>query len=382
MESLPLPLSTAPRRIARRVIGVAAAWSTLVVLFALQDFFSARSRGRYPTTGPFLLRHALGWAAWALLTPAIVMLARRFPVRGPNAIRNVVAHLGLGISASAIQSFMLAAVFPLFYYYPSLAALRDVFWDRIYSALTLGLLVYASIVAATHAVDHSREVRRREIDRAQVETRAVRAELGMLHLQLQPHFLFNTLNSLVELVDADPRRATQMIRDLSELLRQSLASVGSPRSTLRAELALVERYVAIQRIRFQQLQVGVDVDDDALDASVPSFVLQPLVENAIRYSVGVRGHGNIAVRAQRDGGRLRLTVTDDGVGLDGGAAHAGIGTGLANVRARLRHLYGDDFALDLRDCETGGVEATIVLPATDSSPPQLSSRRREGPAGT
>jgi LytS/YehU family sensor histidine kinase len=198
----------------------------------------------------------------------------------------------------------------------------------------------------------------------------------MLHLQLQPHFLFNTLNSLVELVDADPPRATQMIRDLSELLRQSLANVGSPRSTLRAELALVERYVAIQRIRFQQLHVELDVDPSALDVSVAGFVLQPLVENAIRYTVGVRGHGHVAVRVQLLGGQLRLTVTDDGVGLDGGAAHAGTGTGLANVRARLRHLYGDDFSLSLRDRETDGVEATVVIPQECSAPMSGSTARR------
>src|SRR5919108_4161953 len=165
MESLPLPLPTPPDRLARRIIGALAAWATLIVLFSLQDFFSSRWRGHNLTWGPFLLRHAIGWAVWALLTPGIVMLARRFPVRGPSAPRHLVAHLGFGITASAAQSFLLASIFPLFYYRPSLAALHDVFWDRIYSALTLGLLVYASIVAATHAVDHAREVRRRELDR-------------------------------------------------------------------------------------------------------------------------------------------------------------------------------------------------------------------------
>ena len=187
----------------------------------------------------------------------------------------------------------------------------------------------------------------------------------MLQLQLQPHFLFNTLNSLVELVDADPRRATQMIRDLSELLRQSLAGVGNPRSTLGAEVALTERYVAIQRIRFPNLQVAFDVDPSALDVAVPSFVLQPLVENGIRYTVGVRGHGCVVVHGRLSvaADELRLTVADDGVGLDGGAAHAGTGTGLANVRARLGHLYGDRFSLELRDREAGGAEAVVVVPA-------------------
>ena len=356
----------------RRLAGALAAWATLVVLFSLQDFFSARWHGRDLTWGPFLLRHALGWTAWALLTPAVIVLARRFPVRGPHAGAHVAAHLGFGIATSAAQSFLLASVFPLFYFRPSLAALHDVFWDRIYSALTLGLLVYASIVAATHAADHAREVRQRELDRARAETRAARAELGLLQLQLQPHFLFNTLNSLVELVDADPRRATQMIRDLSELLRQSLASVGNPRSTLRAEVALTERYVAIQRIRFPKLQVAFDADPSALDVAVPSFILQPLVENAIRYTVGVRGYGCVVVDARpvtvRTGARasdreLRLTVADDGVGLEEGAAHAGTGTGLANVRSRLQHLYGDNFSLDLRDRPAGGVEAVVVVPA-------------------
>jgi sensor histidine kinase YesM len=133
---------------------------------------------------------------------------------------------------------------------------------------------------------------------------------------------------------------------------------------LRAELALTERYVAIQRMRFPTLRVDVDIDPAVLDAPVPSFVLQPLVENAIRYTVGVRGDGSIAIRAHSTGdSRLALTVADDGVGLDGAAAHAGTGTGLANVRARLRHLYGDDFSLDLRDRAAGGVEATVILPS-------------------
>ncbi|MEJ7809262.1 MAG: histidine kinase [Gemmatimonadaceae bacterium] len=358
------------------VAGVLA-WLAVVALFTMQERYASRWGGATHGWHPLLLRHAIGWAIWAPLAPVVAWLVRRFPLRGPSAARHLVLHVPLGGAVAALHTLLLAAVYPLFYYAPSLAALRDVFRDRLYSAFGVDLLVYAALAAGAAAVAGARDAQRQELARTRLEARAARAELALLHGQLQPHFLFNALNSLVELVDADPPRATRMIRSLSDLLRRSLASVGSPRSTLRAELAFVERYVEIQQIRFPRLRVDVATDPDILDVAVPSLVLQPLVENAIRYTVGARGAGRVLVRGRRDGESLRLTVEDDGVGAAPGTAHGGPGTGLANIRARLEHLYGEGYTLRLETPAGGGALVTLVLPL--AMPPEMAHAPGEAP---
>jgi len=201
--------------------------------------------------------------------------------------------------------------------------------------------------------------------RERLEARLAHAQLEALESQLHPHFLFNTLNAITALITQEPRSAERIVNGLSELLRFSLGRTGGQEVTLERELDLLGRYVEIQTVRFpDRLQVAVEAEPEVLAALVPSMILQPLVENAIRHGIAPRAAGGrVEVRAVRAGETLRLTVRDDGLGgaaEEGGVARPGVG--LANTRARLRHLYGDRQEMHAAPVMTGGYLVTIDIP--------------------
>lgn len=218
---------------------------------------------------------------------------------------------------------------------------------------------YATAWHERLAISYFREAR----DRQQLEARLERAQLQTLKLQLQPHFLFNTLNTITALISVDPRVAERMVSGLSELLRLSLRNAGEQEVPLARELELLAHYVSIQQIRFRdRLTVSLDVAADAIHALVPNFILQPLVENAIRHGVGPRAApGHVDVRAYRQNGTLHLRVADDGIGARP-SAPSGEGIGLSNTRARLEHLYGHDHTFQARSGAEGGFVVDIAIP--------------------
>lgn len=354
-----------PKVEGRRLVTWAMLWCFLVLAFSLQEVLVVRLTGGTQSWGAIALRQAVGWTLWAALAPLVFAIALRIPLTGERIGRNLLLHFVAAAGIAALHSFLLAAIYPLFYYAPSLSALQDVFWSRIYVAFSLNVVIYAATVATAHAMKHARAASDQQLVAAQLESRAAKAELGLLHAQLQPHFLFNALNSVVELVDADPPRATRMVRSLSTLLRRALASASTPSSTVRDELDFIRQYAEIQQIRFPQLRVAVSAEENVMAAVIPNLLLQPLVENAVKYTVGVRGNGEVDVRIERQGNRLKISVSDDGVGFAGSTgrnALGGTGTGLTNVRARLEHAYGSDYALSLSETPKLGASVSILLP--------------------
>ena len=223
------------------------------------------------------------------------------------------------------------------------------------------LLVYLAVLAAGFAREFFRRDQRRQRQAAQLQAQLAEARLDALRMQINPHFLFNTLHAVSALVERDPGGVRRMIARLSELLRHTIESHAADEVPLRDELAFLRRYIEIMEIRFQgRLRVDMNLADDTQDALVPNLILQPIVENALEHGVNrAAGEGRIEIAARRDGGRLVLSVGDNGPGLD--AQHAS-GVGLANTRARLEQLYGDRGSLELRDAEGGGVLAQITLP--------------------
>lgn len=212
--------------------------------------------------------------------------------------------------------------------------------------------------------------RDREVISSQLESELARAQVQILEMQLQPHFLFNTLNSIMVLIHQDPDLASRMVARLSEFLRLTLDSAGMQEVTLQRELEFLEKYLHIERIRFgDRLQIDQRVDPAVLDALVPNLILQPIVENAIRHGVSrKRGPAMIAVSAERSNGSVTLHVRDNGVGLptrDGGGLKEGIG--IRNTRQRLHHLYGDDFTFTLESPPEGGVDVVLRLPFHNGS---------------
>jgi len=224
-----------------------------------------------------------------------------------------------------------------------------------------GIVTYGVIVGIYHAVTYYAQFREREVRASQLETQVAQAQLMALKMQLQPHFLFNTLNSISALVTDNPAAAERMIARLSELLRTTLENAGTQEVSLQQELAVLDTYLEIERARFpDRLRVQMDIDPAVLDARVPNLILQPLVENAIRHGIAPQPHtGEVAIHAARSNGHLMLRVQDNGVGVQA-LDTLEWGVGLTNTEARLQQLYGAQHTFELRNDD--GFEVRLAFP--------------------
>jgi sensor histidine kinase YesM len=230
------------------------------------------------------------------------------------------------------------------------------------------MMTYWTIVGVGMAIKYMHEARARELSAAQLETRLVEARLHTLQRQMQPHFLFNTLNTISALMHRDVEAADAMIARLSDLLRMSLQRVGVQEVPLKEELDFLSKYLEIEQTRFRdRLTVVFDVQSDTLHALVPNLLLQPLVENAIKHGIGPRPTpGQITVRARRNGAMLELDVQDNGVGLSAARlTDFNRGVGLSNTRSRLDHLYGSLHRFEFRQPAEGGLLVCIAIPMAE-----------------
>jgi signal transduction histidine kinase len=332
----------------RAWLAVWTGWTALALFFAVSTSLTYRSSGRPALWALTMKRSLTEWWIWAILSPAIAGLARRFPLHGRRAPAHAAIHVAAGAVIAVAKTFADRAVF----------AMLTGFWTYLLvSTLALNFVLYLGIVAAAHGVEYYRRSRERE----QLEARLAEARLQLLGMQLQPHFLFNTLNTIAEMVHEDPDKADAMIGGLSDLLRRTLELASSQEIPLDEELALVDRYLDIQRARFgERLRVRVEADDAARGAPVPALLLQPLVENAIRH--GLAAHvdaGRIDIEARRTPDGLTITVVDDGPGSGASGPER---TGLGNTRARLQALYGSRASLELSRGASGGMRVEVRLP--------------------
>lgn len=309
--------------------------------------------------------------AWALVTPIVARLVVRFPLGGPHTAAHAGAHL-LGAAGMTLLTGLLTAIVWVPYRLltdPARTAL-DVLTAIQIRSIFLDVVFYAGLVAIFHALDYQRRLRDRELRQAQLETQLVQAQVEALRMQLNPHFLFNTLHAISSLMDEDVRKARRMLVDLSALLRLSLDSVGEQEVPLEQELAFLDRYLQIEQVRFgDRLSFELDVEEEALPALVPNLLLQPLVENALKHAVApFAGPGRVALRARRDGDTLLLSVEDDGPGLPGLSGDGAPplppkkGIGLRNTRERLERLYGREHVFTLEDIPSGGLAVRIRIP--------------------
>ena len=293
------------------------------------------------------------WWIWALLAPLPIWLAGRFPLSRPHVARDASVHLVAGFAAAALKALLERIVrIWLFGVAPYLLP----------STVALHFLIYWAIVLLAIGAAYYRRSRARELQAAQLEARLSESRLELLRAQLQPHFLFNSLNTIAELIHEDPDRADRMLTGLSDLLRASLDAGGRQEVPLRDELDLTRRYLDIHAARFgDRLRVDIEVPEACLDARVPHFVLQPLVENAVVHGIAPSADpGLIRIAATASESQLELVVEDSGQGIDGAAPAAGIG--LANTRARLEALYRGRASLVVAPRAGGGTRAVIVLP--------------------
>ena len=360
-------------RITRGELGaIVAFWTFMAVLTAANRLLDPRRPpGIQPTfpSAPVALAFVES-AVWAAVTVLIFFAIRRYRSTGERRWTQVAALAIAGLAVSVVVDLVLDLARGYLLGFPQ----RHNFFTDPFRAITRlwflrEMIVYCGIAAAALARDYSLRYRARqdEATRLQAETAALRAQLAEARLaalrsQVDPHFLFNTLNAVSALVERDPRGVRRMIARLSELLRYSLEGAAEAEVTVRKEMEFVERYLEIMRIRFQgALEVVTDVDPEVMDALVPNLVLQPLVENAVKHGVSrLKDGGRIGIEAWREDGRLVLCVRDNGPGLGEGEVREGVG--VRNTRERLEQLYGGEQAFSLRTAEAGGVEAEVTLP--------------------
>jgi len=346
-------------RLMTRALIVFGAWSAVALLFAIQMHFQTTPDAAARPWGWILAWQFTGWWSWALFTAPVCAFAswavRR--IRRPALL--IAAHVPMAVLIAVACAGFEGGLKWAFGLWRTPHTFVTGVTDGLSIWWTFNVLVYAMVGGLYHAWRAQR-----------LEMQLVQARLDALVGQLQPHFLFNTLHTISAFVLEDPKQANRMIARLSELLRQSFNRERGPLVTLEEEFELLDHYVAIQEARFgDRLRVTFRVDPRAASAMVPTLLLQPLVENAIRHGVAPNGRvAEIEIAATRDGDRVHLAVRDNGPGINGDPApgNGGSGLGLANTRARLQELYGASQHFALANAPgSGGALATIEIPYSD-----------------
>ncbi|HEY0170361.1 MAG TPA: histidine kinase [Pyrinomonadaceae bacterium] len=326
------------------------------MLFVPQVYFYNSSSQTPLPLGLVLLKLALGVYSWALLTPPILLVSRRWIVERQRLLTNLFIHFCFSLLFAAAQTLLYHAALTLLTPGGFGASAKELpRLDGPLSFIFNGIVAYMSILAVHQAVLHYRQASERAF-------RLQQAQLRLLQTQLQPHFLFNSLNLIASLIYSDQAEAERTVLNLSDMLRVNLYEMGQQETSLREEVEFVDRYVQIMRARFPgRLEVRTDIDPEAFDAAVPTMMLQPLVENSIRHGILPRsGGGVISIEARRERKSLLVTVSDDGCGVR--PVEAGGGVGLANMRARLQYLYGSQQSFSLFSRPGGGTTVRATLP--------------------
>ena len=335
-------------------------WTLLGLSFASQFYISAPKAGLEVTWKQAVTYALADWYVFAALSVPVMALARRFAFEAGHWVRSLSIHILSSFAFSFVYMVIRAGLGS----WQSGASFEEAFRPLLIKTWHLNLLIYWVIVAVTQAFGYYRKFRERELHASELEKHLVQAKLQALQMQLNPHFLFNTLHSISALMHKDVEAADRMIMRLSDLLRAALDSVDTQEVSLRKELELLQLYLGIEQIRFgDRLNVALDVAPDTLEAQVPNFILQPLVENAIRHGIEPRARpGLIELHACRQADALALAVCDNGKGLPDGNKPAREGVGLSNTRARLRELYGEAHRFELRSGPDGGVRVEMIIP--------------------
>jgi len=339
-------------------------WTVVGVSFGLRSYLYAQMVGPAADFFDMVPNYMVDFYFWGLLSPLIFKLCRRFPIERGNIAGRLSFHLFAGlIFVLAATAMTIPTLWNLGLVsketYPTLS---NYFGRLLINPFMLhqGFLAYWGTVVVAHAYEYHRQVQIGRTRASELSAQLANAQLAALKMQIHPHFLFNTLNSISALLHKDVEVADRMIARLSDFLRMTLRNSGTSEVTLEQELEFLKTYLEIEKIRFQdKLLVEMKIGKEALNAKVPNLILQPLVENAVRHGVAKQtGIGHLNIRANRVGDRLVINIEDNGPGPNGIAKRRNdSGVGLTNTRARLEQFY-DDFQFEIEG--KNGKEGTIV----------------------
>lgn len=349
-------------------------WTSLGFFFALRTYLGALQANAPVSWKATLSGYLADFYLWGLVSPLIFRLARRFELRA-RLPRNLFIHAGLSILFSFV---VLSAAAPIYWYfgYPNLTrnpTLLTLVRNSAFSVyyLHLGLTIYWATLIVAHASHYYRDLREGEARAGQLAAQLAQAQLQALKMQIHPHFLFNTLNSIAALLHKDLEAADRMIARLGDFLRLTLKRSDAQTVDFGQELQFLKCYLDIEHTRFQdRLNVELEIEAQALGILVPNLILQPIVENAIRHGIARQTiAGRVTIRAFKRQDRLIMQVEDNGPGLGNGKPFGNLsgGIGLSNTRARLQQFYGEDYDLEITNAAARGVLVTLDIPAVEST---------------
>jgi len=344
---------------------IAALWFAGALFVASQSIFVFHAEGKSGGELRLFLTEFTTWLPWMLATPLVISLARRCPILPRPTASGAGFHL-LTLAAISIVAEAWSATLQVIFN-PWANRQWPAFWDTfsttlVYQALNC-LFAYVLIVTITYLADSRDNTARQVIETARLNEELSKVQLAALRRQMEPHFMFNTLNSIAALVrDHRNEAAVNMIVGLSEFLRRASEDSHRAQVTLAEEAEYLQRYIDIQKLRFgERLQFSTQIAPELLDAQVPNLLLQPLVENAIKYGLSERaGGGAIRVIGEKRGTALRLSVYNDGPGFP--QDWQAKGSGLVNLRTRLQILYGDAAEFRMDNVRSEGVEVVVTFP--------------------
>jgi len=337
-------------------------WTLLALSYALSGALSSISEGDPPNWLRNLAWNLGNFWLWMALVPLLGRLGRRTAGRGWRRFCAVHVPASLAVGLAQMLAHLVLVWFLCGPGRMPVHTLGQYLRMEFAYSYHLAVLTYWIVLAALRGLESRRRLRDEQLRSALLESQLAQAQLQALRMQLQPHFLFNTLNAISALALADPLQARLMIARLSDFLRLTLEERHAPQVPLARELEFLRCYLDIQQVRFQdRLSTRLEVADDALRAAVPNLILQPLVENALRHGLLAKAEpGSLQVIGRRDGDELVLRVDDDGLGLPSDGASEGIG--LTNTRARLAMLFGADARMELQRRDGGGTRVELRLP--------------------
>jgi two-component system LytT family sensor kinase len=351
---------------AHRWLWIVSIWSGFGLIYATQTVFTMRSEGMHHAWARLFLTSAVSFLPWALGSGIVMHLGTRFAPASLKSVGTWLVHLvtcgAIGLLSAAWTVWLDEALNPYANGFPTGGFVHE--WLlRFYSGILSTLVLYATILAVSYVLDSRARLAHQQTETARLNEQLSKAQLDALRRQIEPHFLFNTLNTISGLVrEKRNDAAVRMIAGLSDFLRRLFEDSTRQQSPLGEEVEFAQKYLDIQKVRFvERLQFTVDVPRDLLLAQVPTLILQLMVENAIKHGIAKRAQGGaIRIAASRSDDRLRVSVYNDGPALHWDKAHCGIG--MSNMRTRLQSLYGDAFELSMQNRDPGGVEVTVSVP--------------------